>query len=237
MLLPIVFLIQEANADAFTYSSLIVSDDTGSGFRLLQSGTPVVAANTTANLCPSAYGYAYQDGGRCCASEFDAYDDYLTISSRTCSEGDSTACASESCEKNTGAATSARASTVSCGNHKAKTCKKCTQGNGSDWCNGDCKWEEGTCVSKLCTDFGDQNSCPTDRCGWDAGNCLESARAVAQAAARAAAQAAAAAAAQRAAQARAQAAARARAAAAAAAARRRPPPPPPRRFCFIICFR
>lgn len=115
MLLPIFFLIQEANADAFTYSSLIVSDDTGSGFRQLQSGTPVVAANTTANLCPSAYGYAYQDGGRCCASEFDAYDDYLTISSRTCSEGDSAACASESCEKNTGAATSARASTVSCG--------------------------------------------------------------------------------------------------------------------------
>jgi len=29
---------------------------------------------------------------------------------------------------------------VSCGSHKAKSCELCPQGNGKDWCNGDCKW-------------------------------------------------------------------------------------------------
>jgi len=29
---------------------------------------------------------------------------------------------------------------VNCGNHKAKTCQLCPQGNGRDWCNGDCSW-------------------------------------------------------------------------------------------------
>jgi len=29
---------------------------------------------------------------------------------------------------------------VSCGNHKAKSCEQCPQGNGKDWCNGDCAW-------------------------------------------------------------------------------------------------
>jgi glycosyltransferase involved in cell wall biosynthesis len=31
---------------------------------------------------------------------------------------------------------------VSCGNHKAGSCELCPQGNGKDWCNGDCKWCE-----------------------------------------------------------------------------------------------
>jgi len=31
---------------------------------------------------------------------------------------------------------------VNCGNHKAKTCQACPQGNGKDWCNGDCSWCE-----------------------------------------------------------------------------------------------
>lgn len=30
--------------------------------------------------------------------------------------------------------------TVSCGNHRAATCADCPQGNGPDWCNGDCSW-------------------------------------------------------------------------------------------------
>ena len=29
---------------------------------------------------------------------------------------------------------------VNCGNHKAKTCELCPQGNGGDWCNGECSW-------------------------------------------------------------------------------------------------
>ena len=37
---------------------------------------------------------------------------------------------------------------VSCGNHNADTCANCPQGNGADWCNGDCAWNLGTCVDK-----------------------------------------------------------------------------------------
>ena len=46
---------------------------------------------------------------------------------------------------------------VSCGNHKAKSCEACPQGNGKEWCNGDCAWCEvrEKCIimedlSKLC---------------------------------------------------------------------------------------
>lgn len=31
---------------------------------------------------------------------------------------------------------------LSCGNHKAKSCEACPNGNGKDWCNGDCAWCE-----------------------------------------------------------------------------------------------
>ena len=39
---------------------------------------------------------------------------------------------------------------VSCGNHKAKSCNLCPQGNGRDWCNGDCYWWDATsqCVDE-----------------------------------------------------------------------------------------
>ena len=37
---------------------------------------------------------------------------------------------------------------VSCGNHQANSCAKCPQGNGATWCNGDCKWSNGQCISK-----------------------------------------------------------------------------------------
>jgi len=33
---------------------------------------------------------------------------------------------------------------VSCGGHRAATCSECPQGNGSAWCNGDCKWDSST---------------------------------------------------------------------------------------------
>mmetsp|Transcript_105484 Transcript_105484/g.264146 ORF Transcript_105484/g.264146 Transcript_105484/m.264146 type:complete len:432 (-) Transcript_105484:34-1329(-) len=31
--------------------------------------------------------------------------------------------------------------TVSCGGHRARSCEECPQGNGPDWCNGDCSWD------------------------------------------------------------------------------------------------
>jgi len=36
---------------------------------------------------------------------------------------------------------------VTCGGHKAKTCAECPQGNGADWCSGDCVWKDNQCVS------------------------------------------------------------------------------------------
>lgn len=36
-------------------------------------------------------------------------------------------------------------SDVSCGGHRAASCKDCPQGNGAGWCNGDCFWKEGKC--------------------------------------------------------------------------------------------
>jgi lysophospholipase L1-like esterase len=32
---------------------------------------------------------------------------------------------------------------ISCGSHFAGTCAECPQGNGADWCNGQCQWEAG----------------------------------------------------------------------------------------------
>jgi polypeptide N-acetylgalactosaminyltransferase len=40
--------------------------------------------------------------------------------------------------------------TVNCGNHKAKACHLCPQGNGRDWCNGDCSWCD---ASSTCLPF------------------------------------------------------------------------------------
>lgn len=42
--------------------------------------------------------------------------------------------------------------TVNCGNHKAKSCDKCPQGNGRGWCHGDCGWCDAT---DSCVEFDD----------------------------------------------------------------------------------
>ena len=34
-----------------------------------------------------------------------------------------------------------KGSGVACGNHHADSCSKCPQGNGQQWCNGDCVWK------------------------------------------------------------------------------------------------
>merc|ERR1712038_354611 len=39
-------------------------------------------------------------------------------------------------------------SEVKCGGHYASSCSSCPQGNGESWCNGDCTWRSGRCVSK-----------------------------------------------------------------------------------------
>ena len=36
---------------------------------------------------------------------------------------------------------------VSCGNHQARTCSECPQGNGASWCNGVCTWSDGKCIA------------------------------------------------------------------------------------------
>ena len=35
---------------------------------------------------------------------------------------------------------------VSCGGHEAKSCAECPQGNGANWCNGDCQWINDECI-------------------------------------------------------------------------------------------
>lgn len=37
---------------------------------------------------------------------------------------------------------------VNCGGHIADTCADCTQGNGEEWCNGNCRWVNEECVAK-----------------------------------------------------------------------------------------
>ena len=37
---------------------------------------------------------------------------------------------------------------VSCGGHSAATCADCPKGNGASWCNGDCYWVNGQCLSE-----------------------------------------------------------------------------------------
>jgi len=36
---------------------------------------------------------------------------------------------------------------VNCGGHSASNCASCPQGNGAAWCNGDCHWDSGQCLS------------------------------------------------------------------------------------------
>ena len=38
---------------------------------------------------------------------------------------------------------------VSCGSHRADVCANCPQGHGSDWCNGDCRWDD---ESNICVE-------------------------------------------------------------------------------------
>jgi len=37
---------------------------------------------------------------------------------------------------------------VNCGGHLAEACNECPQGNGADWCNGECRWRDGRCVHR-----------------------------------------------------------------------------------------
>ena len=36
---------------------------------------------------------------------------------------------------------------MSCGGHGASFCHGCPQGNGAQWCNGDCTWSNNQCVA------------------------------------------------------------------------------------------
>ena len=39
---------------------------------------------------------------------------------------------------------------VNCGQHKARSCEECTQGNNPNWCNGQCQWDE---YNSKCVDY------------------------------------------------------------------------------------
>lgn len=56
---------------------------------------------------------------------------------------------------------------VSCGNHVADTCQDCPQGNGPQWCNGDCSWNWSVsrCEPASCHEKRGK-SCNGD-CEWD----------------------------------------------------------------------
>jgi len=61
----------------------------------------------------------------------------------------------------TGGLFSSLATPVHCGGHSARKCSECPQGNGANWCNGDCQWVADSCI-------------PLVSCGWfRAGTCAE----------------------------------------------------------------
>jgi len=42
---------------------------------------------------------------------------------------------------------------VNCGAHTASSCQKCPQGNGRNWCNGECEWRNNQCGPVTSTDI------------------------------------------------------------------------------------
>ena len=73
------------------------------------------------------------DGGDCCGSNVNT----LYCTECLCLEGE---------EGGNGGTTTSSTIAVSCGNHFAYDCADCPQGNGADWCNGDCNWINNQCV-------------------------------------------------------------------------------------------
>ena len=67
---------------------------------------------------------------------------------------------------------------VSCGGHFAESCANCPQGNGADWCNGDCKWLSGQCVDGLFNSLVGDGFCNDETnnagCLFDGGDCCGS---------------------------------------------------------------
>merc|ERR1719295_2050349 len=60
---------------------------------------------------------------------------------------------------------------VKCGNHNANSCSECPNGNGADWCNGHCKWENGACVLGIRCRGGDSCCTEYNQCGDGEGDC------------------------------------------------------------------
>ena len=51
---------------------------------------------------------------------------------------------------------------VNCGAHTAPNCQSCPQGNGRNWCNGECQWTNNQCQASQ--DYGrNEYDCP--HCG------------------------------------------------------------------------
>jgi len=83
----------------------------------------------------------------------------------------------ENCAKTCGSCSSGKkaSTTVSCGNHFAATCSKCTDppapsNNKRSWCNGECRWSSpcGMCVPKGVSDkpvlCGGHRACSCSKC-------------------------------------------------------------------------
>mmetsp|Transcript_23202 Transcript_23202/g.41483 ORF Transcript_23202/g.41483 Transcript_23202/m.41483 type:complete len:105 (+) Transcript_23202:304-618(+) len=61
----------------------------------------------------------------------------------------------------TGGLFSSLATPVHCGGHSARKCSECPQGNGANWCNGDCQWVADSCIP-LVSDDPDEELNPRD---------------------------------------------------------------------------
>lgn len=55
---------------------------------------------------------------------------------------------------------------VHCGGHTAAHCGDCPQGNGQTWCNGDCVWRQGRCVSRAEAKSGQASGGKTSGAGY-----------------------------------------------------------------------
>merc|ERR1712193_223152 len=123
----------------------------------------------TAGVCSCPFGYL---GGNC--ENADPCNPNPCQNGGTCTAG-VCSCASgflgDNCETE---------GTTNCGGHFALSCSECPQGNGADWCNGDCSWiEECVAISDVDSEVncGGHTASSCSECpqgngaGWCNGDC------------------------------------------------------------------
>jgi len=62
---------------------------------------------------------------------------------------------------------------VNCGAHTAPSCQECPQGNGRNWCNGECEWTNNQCQASSSRPVTSTDTYPDDcsHCDADDTNC------------------------------------------------------------------